>query len=173
MHYPMQFRRILFASPDIMDDLSLSGGGRERAGSHYLSYDLSAQPLSPFPAPKQSMPKNLGEVLGSPFLRHKFRQFLKDALAVESLLFYESAELFAKIDDPKWAKTAAADIVSKFIAPGGMYEINISADARDALVARKTYPGDCFDDAKAEVYRLLKENFFASFVAREFLMAST
>jgi len=53
---------------------------------------------------------------------------LKEKHAVESLLFYESVELYAKIDDPKWAKvracvgveltrvaqTAALDIVAKF-----------------------------------------------------------
>jgi len=133
------------------------------------------------------MPKSLGDVLSNPTLRSKFRNFLKEKHAVESLLFYESAELYAKIDDAKWAKSAAMDIVSKFVSPDGFCaspihrfcranplscatedEINIPSAVREALLATKKWDKTSFDDAKAEAYKLLKANFFAAFIAREY-----
>jgi len=82
----------------------------------------------------QPMPKSLGDVLSNPALRNKFRIFLKEKHAVESLLFYESAELYAKIDDAKWAKSAAIDIVSKFVSPDG---ICASRESVAALTPRR------------------------------------
>jgi len=145
---------------------------RPRRGSAYDAYDPQARLNGPTPQ-RIPMPKSLGEVLQNPIQRHKFREYLKEMHAVESLLFYESVELYAKIEDPKWSKTAALDIVKKFISPNGAYEINISSATREALMTNKKWARNAFDEAKAEAYLLLKMNFFAAFLAREYLSDST
>jgi hypothetical protein len=144
--------------------------GRQRRGSQYSNYETNQNLNGPTPV-RATLPKSLGEVLMHPQQRHRFRTYLKEMHADESLLFYESVELYTKIDDPKWSKTAASDIIKKFIHPGGVYEINIPSEIREQLLAAKKFNKQTFDEAKGEVYRLLKANFFATFVAKEFLSA--
>lgn len=119
------------------------------------------------------IPKSMGDVLKNADLRFKFRVYLKARHAEENLLFYESVELFQKVGDvggqDKWRHRAAEGLMAKFVLENSVYEINVSAPTRLKLLRTTKWEKTSFDTAKSETYDLLKENYFTSFVAKEFL----
>jgi len=138
-----------------------------RRNSAFLDHSVTDK-ISPGPRPS-GIPKSLGDVLSNSELRHKFRLFLKERHSSESLMFYESIELFEKIPDIKWRKRAGEGLLAKFVMEEADLEVNISSSVRTKLLRTTRWEKDAFADAKSEMYDLLKTNFFSAFVAREFL----
>ena len=134
---------------------------------HSVSHEVKMMTASARPS---GIPKSLGEVLTSSELRYKFRVFLKERHSAESLMFYESIELFEKIQDPKWQKRAGEGLISKFVMEEAELAANISSHCRTKLLRVTKWELHTFDEAKSEMYDLLKSNFFAPFIAREYLM---
>lgn len=145
---------------------------RTRRGSKYEDHSIPIESRTVANPAAPCMPKSLGEILANPSLRYKFRQFLKERQAVESLMFYESIELYEKIDDVKWRKRAAEGLMAKFVMSDAEFEVNISGACRERLLRTTKWDKECFGEVKYELYDLLKMNFFAAFIAKEFLMAS-
>ena len=144
---------------------------RSRRGSKFLDHSVVHE-IRPAGAPSRpsGLPKSLGDILSNIELRYKFRVFLKERMSVESLMFYESIELYEKIDDPKWRKRAAEGLISKFVMEDAELQVNISSVCSTRLLRITKWEPNSFAEAKSEIYDLLKTNFFAPFVAREFLM---
>jgi hypothetical protein len=144
---------------------------KSRRGSKFLDHSVVREIRPAGAAPRPSgLPKSLGDILSSSDLRYKFRLFLKERHSAESLMFYESIELYEKIQDPKWQKRAAEGLISKFVMEDSELQVNISAICTTRLLRVTKWEQSTFADAKSEIYDLLKTNFFAAFVAREFLM---
>lgn len=146
--------------------------GRARRQSKYVRHEaVRMVPGQEELGVQSGVPKSLSEVLRSPLLRQKFREFLKQRHASESLMFYECVELFEMVTEATWRRRAAEGIVAKFIATSATFEINIGSATRRRLLATTRWEPDSFLEAKAETYDLLKTNFFAEFVAKECLRA--
>ena len=123
-------------------------------------------------AAEEELPSTLEEVLKNDKSRSQFREFLDAALATENLAFYEAVEALA-------AHAAAAggsdvhdscvSIVKEFVLAGSPREVNLSSQQRARLAdlakqaGRKMVRGD-FDEARAEIFKLMDENFFKRFV---------
>ena len=71
-----------------------------------------------------SIPLDLGEVLRKPFMRNQFREFLRKRLAHENLLFFETIEMYQKIDQAPWRRVAGEQMVSKFIENEAPYHLH-------------------------------------------------
>ena len=145
---------------------------RARRGSAFLQHDVVRQ-LPGQEEQTSGVPRSLGEVLRSAPLRSKFRAFLKERHASETLMFYESIEMYQAIPpDAKgdvWRRRAAEGIISKFVDASAVYEVNLPDDAKRKLLGMTKWTPDAFDDAKAICYGLLRDNFLNAFIAREFL----
>ena len=149
-------------------------GHDSRRDSKYLSHAVARTvPGQEDLVEPSGVPKSLGDILKSQVLRNKFRQFLKERHANESLLFYESVELYEAIPagpgGDKWRARAAEGIISKFVDSSAVYEINLSAPVRMRLMATTRWTPEAFRDARAEIYELLRANFLHTFLAKEFL----
>mmetsp|Transcript_17006 Transcript_17006/g.33230 ORF Transcript_17006/g.33230 Transcript_17006/m.33230 type:complete len:235 (+) Transcript_17006:374-1078(+) len=109
-------------------------------------------------------PKDLQEVLRRPHMRNQFREFLRRSLAQENLLFFETIELYQKIDKPHWRQTAGTQMVEKFLEPGSLLQVNLPAREAETIRRTKYFEEDTFDLAKIEIFRLMNDNFFHRFV---------
>jgi len=109
----------------------------------------------------ESIPSTLADVLANPKSRLDFKQFLETALANENLEFYEAVEQLPLVAD-KPAK--GREIIAQFVVPGSSSEVNLSSAQRNALLKVKDEPKlSDFDDAKAEIFKLMEDNFFKRF----------
>jgi len=142
---------------------------RERRASRFMRNDIVRLPVGADELHETGVPSSLSEVLRSATLRHHFRQFLRERHASESLLFYESIEMYQNIHNEKWRTRAGEGLVAKFIVDEAAMQVNLGSVARNKLMKCVRFDDNTFDEAKAEAYDLLKMNFFAPFVAREFL----
>ena len=103
----------------------------------------------------EQVPSTLTEVLANPETRNDFREFLENALASESLEFYEAVENLSKSADPK---SKIDEIINTFVVPGSPREVNLSSSQRNQVLKTKD-----FNDAKQEVFKLMEDNFFKRF----------
>ena len=103
----------------------------------------------------EQVPSTLTEVLANPETRNDFREFLENALASESLEFYEAVENLSKSADPK---SKIDEIINTFVVPGSPREVNLSSSQRNQVLKTKD-----FTDAKQEVFKLMEDNFFKRF----------
>jgi len=153
-----------------LETMAASEGEMMRRGSNYLDHSVQHDVKVTATIRSSGIPKSLGDVLAASELRYKFRVFLKERHSAESLMFYESIELFEKIKDPKWQKRAGEGLIAKFVMEEAELEANISSHCRTKLLRVTKWELKTFDEAKSEMYDLLKTNFFAAFIAREYLM---
>lgn len=121
-------------------------------------------------------PKELSEVLRTPQLRNGFRYFLKRRVAQESLICFETIELFKRIDSLEslatpqqqaWHVQCAKGIMDQFIREDATFPVNISGADRVELVAREQsgyWPKESFNGVQREMYDLMSRNFFQPFV---------
>lgn len=116
----------------------------------------------------QGVPTELSQVLNSPRLRAMFRAHLKALYASESLMFYETIELYETINKESWRKRAGEGMVKRFVDPSSKYAVNISSRTIEKLLSLKTFEKESFDDAKKELYDLMTTNFFAKFISENF-----
>jgi hypothetical protein len=153
-------------------DAGSKGGlddGVERKESKFLDHSAVRTVTVTHSVRPSGVPKSLGDVLASSELRYKFRVFLKERLSLESLMFYESIEMYEKIADIKWRKRAGEGLLTKFVIQEADLQVNISSHCRTKLLRVTKWEKNSFEEAKVEMYELLRTNFFAPFVAREFL----
>mmetsp|Transcript_10285 Transcript_10285/g.12387 ORF Transcript_10285/g.12387 Transcript_10285/m.12387 type:complete len:228 (+) Transcript_10285:141-824(+) len=118
---------------------------------------------APLPLGKDELPDNLAIVLDSKKLRRRFKDFLMDKFAIESYLFYDSLELYSKIKKQQWRTKQGTLLLNKFVAEGSQYEVNLSGKVRDELLNTSAFTASTFDEAKAEIFNLMKTNFFDNF----------
>lgn len=111
----------------------------------------------------EEIPPTLEVVLDSPELRKKFRHFLQKRLANESLLFYESIELYEQIQKETIRNKAGKQMVAQFILEHSECWVNIPASVRDDLLETSSFTPETFEIAKKEVYKLMNANFFEYF----------
>jgi hypothetical protein len=109
----------------------------------------------------ESIPSTLAEVLANPKTRSDFRDFLETALASENLQFYEEVERLPLAQD---MKKRGQEIIDEYVVPGSPKEVNVSSHQRNALLNSRENPRVAdFADAKAEVFKLMEDNFFKRF----------
>jgi len=120
---------------------------------------------------EEPVPSSLEEVLRVPKTRDQFREFLEAALAAENLAFYEALEGLAALPagSDEAAKRGRA-VIQEFVVAGSAREVNLSSNQR-ARLAELAKPGAArapaladFADAKAEIVKLMDDNFFKRFV---------
>jgi len=116
----------------------------------------------------EGVPTELRQVLNSPRLRYLFRAYLRSLYASESLLFYETVELYQTIDKETWRKRAAEGMIKKFVNPSSQYAVNISSKIREKLLNLRHFDRNSFDEAKEELYALMASNFFNRFISDNF-----
>ncbi|GBG29122.1 Regulator of G-protein signaling 4 [Hondaea fermentalgiana] len=109
-------------------------------------------------------PADLKEVLRRPHMRAQFREFLRRSLAQENLLFFETIELYQRIDKAKWRQSAGLQMIEKFLEPDSLFQVNLPARVAEHLRSVTTFEADSFDEAKREIFRLMNDNFFNRFV---------
>ncbi len=109
-------------------------------------------------------PRGLSEVLRSPQARNRFRRFLRKHFASESLLLFETIEMYQRIDNEEWRAAAGLQIVERFIHEHADFAVNLSSQVRSKILATKHFRSETFNAAKREVFALMEDNFFARFV---------
>lgn len=113
-----------------------------------------------------AQPSQLSGVLSQPFLRTLFRTFLKTKHAGESLMLFETIELFNSVNAAEWRCKVAEGIMERFVLDTAEFSVNISARDRGELVARyKTefWPEQSFASVMREMYDLMSQNYFQAF----------
>jgi len=147
---------------------------RFRSGSVIIRLDLavkqSTKKLEPSAVASSevpvTMPKELSEVLSSPLLRNAFRMYLRKKYAGESLMLFETIEMFKKIASDEWRVSMAEGMMATFIDEDSQYAVNISSGDRTDLIARKKtsfWPQESFDSVQREMYLLMNTNHFSGF----------
>jgi len=112
-------------------------------------------------------PKHLVDILSSSKLRYAFRNFLRKKAASEALMAFEAIELYEGLPNASSRERTAVAILDKFIRQGSPNEINVSAETRAELLGDETkhaWNENSFHNCKRDMYALLDENFFESFV---------
>lgn len=112
---------------------------------------------------REDLPQDLREVLASDDLRSEFMAFLRARLANESLLFYESIELYEKLETQTHRNRIGRKMVEEFVTSESIYWVNLGFSTREDLTSTVTFEEDTFDTAKSEVFTLMSCNFFESF----------
>lgn len=118
------------------------------------------------PLPESDLPKDLQDVLTQKKMRKRFKEFLMDKLAIESLLFYESLEYYEKLKKDSWRKKAGTALMNKFVLEGSQYQVNLSGKTRDFILEiaqENKFTKTTFIEAKHEIYSLMKVNFLEKF----------
>mmetsp|Transcript_6868 Transcript_6868/g.7897 ORF Transcript_6868/g.7897 Transcript_6868/m.7897 type:complete len:189 (+) Transcript_6868:244-810(+) len=110
------------------------------------------------------LPTDIHFILRNKDLHDKFRNFLIDKIAIESLLFLDDVKIYERITKPEWKQRAGHSVIAKFVGPNAKYQINISEQQRSALLETDIFDETTFDQAKNTVTELLQDNFFYSFV---------
>lgn len=109
------------------------------------------------------LPETLHDVLDNPDMRKEFMSYLKARLANESLLFYESIELYELIEDDKLRQKAGKKMVLEFVVEDSIFWVNIPATLRVELTNTTRFEPETFTSAKREVFSLMSGNFLDSF----------
>lgn len=112
---------------------------------------------------EEEVPETFGEILDNVRLRKELMTYLQTKLAEENLLFYESVIRFKKLPTVSLRNKIGREMVVKFIADESLYWVNLSHDAQTDLLAVEDFEEDTFDNACAEIERLMSANFFESF----------
>lgn len=144
-----------------------------RTGSFMIRTDTAVQQSqkqrqnSQLPVQKYlEQPAELSDLLSNAFLRHLFRNFLKSKFAGESLMLFETIELFNSMTRDEWRVPLAEGIMDQFVLDTAELGVNISARDRSELIARyKTqfWPEHSFDAVMREMYDLMRANYFPAF----------
>jgi len=141
-----------------------SSSSKNNANDDSMELDVVHEDLFEEKEPAFAIPKDLGEALRRPKMRNQFREFLRRSLALENLLFFETIELYQKIEREKWRELAGRQMIEKFLSSQSLYQVNLSSETAQQLRDTIAFELDTFDKAKREIFQLMNENFFDRFI---------